>query len=123
MNISVRRHILGILSLLTLIAAAILLFGFDGNQAVAAGSVCLRVGIAFGLIWLALPQLITICGRFPPKLMIAVTVGGVIVVTRPRSFPVIAIIVVAVAALEFVGWMLKPLPRKKRSGSGQKPKK
>jgi len=28
-----------------------------------------------------------------------------------------------VAALEFVGWMLKPLPRKKKGGSGQKPRK
>ncbi len=123
MNISVRRHILGILSVLALIAAAILLFGFDGNQTEAAGSVCLRVGIAFGLIWLALPQLISICGRFSPRLMIAVVIGGAVILARPKSFPVIAIIVAAVAALEFVGWMLKPLPRKKKGGSGQKPRK
>jgi len=41
---------------------------------------------------------------------------------RPKSFPVIAVIVGAVAVLELVGWMLKPLPKKK-SGSGQKPKR
>jgi len=122
MNISVRRHILGIISVFTLIAAGILLFAFDDNDTKMAGSMCLRVGIGLGLIWLALPQILVICDKFSPRLMIAVMVGCVVGLARPKSFPVIAVIVGAVAVLELVGWMLKPLPKKK-SGSGQKPKR
>lgn len=123
MNISVRRHILGIISIFTLTAAGILLFAFDDNDTKMAGSMCLRVGIGLGLIWLALPQILGICSKLPPRLMIAVIIGGVVGLARPRSLPVIVLIVGAVAVLEFVGWMLTPLPRKKRRGSGQKPKR
>lgn len=122
MNISVRRHLLGIISVLTLIAAGILLFAFHGNDTKLAGSMCLRIGLGLGLIWLALPQIMTICDKFPPRLLIAVMVGCVIVLARPKSFPLVAVIVGVVAALEFAGWMLKPLPKKKK-GSGQKPKR
>jgi len=55
--------------------------------------------------------------------MIAVSVGCVIGLARPRTLPVVAIIVGAVAVLEFVGWVLNPLPRKRKGGPGPKAKK
>ncbi len=122
MNISLRRHALGIFSLLLLASAAALLVysDSDDNQMEMAGSICLRAGLTLGAIWLALPQIITLSAKFPPRLLVAILVGGVIVIARPRSFPVVALIVAAVAVLEFVGWLFKPLPsKKKRSGRNQ----
>jgi len=120
MNITVRRHILGVLSILALIAAAVVWFGYDGNQTKMLAAVCLRVGLGLGVIWLALPQIVAICEKFPPRLMIAVLIGSVLVLARPKTLPLVALIVAVVAALEFVGWILKPLPKKKKSGSRQK---
>lgn len=123
MNITVRRHILGVLSILALIAAAVVWFGYDGNQTKMLAAMCLRVGLGLGVIWLALPQIVTICERFPPRLMFAVLLGGMLALARPKTLPLVALIVAVVAALEFVGWMLTPLPKKKRSGSRQKRKR
>ena len=55
-----RRHLLGIISLLLLAAAAygLVRFGTKESHAEFLSSVCLRGGLVLGAIWLALPQLI-----------------------------------------------------------------
>jgi len=120
MNTSIRRHALGVFALLLLASAAVLLIRFEDNQTEMAGSICLRAGLTLGAIWLALPQIIVICAKFPPRLLVAILVGGVIVIARPRTSPVVALIVGAVAVVELVGWFFKPLPsKKKRSGKNR----
>ena len=109
-----RRHAVGILSLILLGCAAVLLARFDDNSTRAAGSICLRLGLTLGAVWLALPQLVTISTRFPPRLLVALLVGAVILVARPRSFPVVVLIVALVAIIELVGWLLKPLPPQRK---------
>jgi hypothetical protein len=123
MNISLRRHALGIFSLLLLTSAVGLLVSSDSddNQMWMAGSICLRAGLTLGAIWLALPQVIAISAKFSPRLLVAILVGGMIVIARPRTFPLVALIVAAVGVIEFVGWLFRPLPpKKKRSGQSQK---
>lgn len=120
MNISLRRHALGVFALLLLASAAVLLLAFDDNQTEMAGSICLRAGLTLAAIWLALPQILAMSTKLPPRLMVAILVGGVIVIARPRTSPVIFLIVAAVAVVEFVGWLFKPLPpKKKRSGQNR----
>jgi hypothetical protein len=116
MNLTLRRHALGVLSL-TLLAAALALWLFsEGNQAELARSLCLRSGLTLGALWLALPQILPLVLGWPPRLIVAVVVGGLAVLVRPRLFPIVLPVVAAVGLLEAIGWFLKPeskRPRKK----------
>jgi hypothetical protein len=66
--------------------------------------------LTLGAIWLALPQIIALSHKCPVRLIIAMAIGLTLVVIRPRAFPFVALIVLAVAIIELVGWILKPLP-------------
>jgi hypothetical protein len=122
MNTSIRRHALGVFSLMLLASAVVLLVGFDGNQTEVAASVCLRAGLTLGAIWLAFPQIVSISARFPPRLLLAIAIGGAILIARPRALPAVVLIVAAVAVIEFIGWLFQPLPpKKKRSRRDQPP--
>ena len=124
MSPSVRRHALGIVALVLLAAAAVLLLGvapgLDKNLANMYGSICLRIGMTMGAAWLAFPQIMALTAYCSPKLLLTLAVGLVVVVVRPKAFPIIALLVAAVVVLEVLGWMLKPLrssdkPSKQRS--------
>lgn len=114
MSMTVKRIILGVLSIALLIASLILLIAFEGNQSYMAGSICLRVGLVLGALWLALPQAILIAKKLSPRLTVAVLIAALIVVIRPKAFPIAALLVLAVAVLEFAGWILKPIANKPR---------
>jgi len=115
MTATVRRHTLGVIALAMLAAAAVLLLFCDGNLADMYGSICLRVGMALGAVWLALPQLLLLSAYCSPKLLFTFLLGGIVLIARPKAFPIVALLIVAAAILEAAGWLLKPLrPADKR---------
>jgi hypothetical protein len=76
-------------------------------------SVCLRVGLTLSAIWLAFPQLDELSRRVPPWLLACVGLGLLVVVIRPRAILTIGPVLAVIFALQFVGWLFKPLPKKK----------
>lgn len=118
MTASARRHTIGAIALALLAAGAVLLLAFDGNVADMYGKMSLRVGMTLGVAWLAFPQIMQLSAYCSPKLLLALAVGGVVVIARPKAFPIVALLIGVVAVLEFVGWLLKPLrpPDKPPSG-------
>ena len=102
-----------------LVAAAVLLLFCDGNLTDMYGSICLRVGMALGAAWLAFPQILLLSAYCSPRLLLTILVGGVLVIARPRTFPIVVALVAVVGLLEVAGWLLKPLrpPDKPRDGT------
>ncbi len=79
----------------------------------ALGSMGWRIGIALGLLWLALPQVLTLGSSLPPRTAIACVLGGVMIVARPKLFPIVLLIIGAMAILESVGWLIRPFPKQR----------
>lgn len=108
MTASARRHTIGVIALTMLAAAAVLLLMFDGNVTDMYGSICLRVGMALGAGWLAYPQIQTLAAFCSPKLLLVLALGGIVLIARPKAFPIVALMIGAVIVLEVAGWLLKP---------------
>ncbi|MCH5375583.1 MAG: hypothetical protein JJ992_16555, partial [Planctomycetes bacterium] len=86
----------------------------SSQMVTALGSACLRLGLIAAAFWFAMPQVMSIATRLPRRLTVAVVVGGLIVViTKGKALILVLLIVMAVAAVEFVGWLLKPLPKRR----------
>jgi uncharacterized membrane protein len=113
---------MGIIAVLLLTAAAVLLLGvplgLDKNLATMYGSICLRAGLTLGAAWLAFRQIQTLIACCSPRLLLTLVLGGMIVIVRPKTLPIIALLVAVVLVLEVLGWMLKPL-----RSSGKPPKR
>lgn len=76
-------------------------------------SICMRVGLMLGAIWLAFPQVVALARRFPPWLMATIAISGLVIAARPRMILYLGPVVAAIAFLQFVGWLFKPLPNPK----------
>lgn len=73
-------------------------------------------------LWLALPQLEQMKLRWPPWLLASLAVGGLIIAVRPRAAMWVLPLGAALAALQFVGWLFKPLPTANtKTGKRRKP--
>jgi hypothetical protein len=112
MNVSIRRHAIGVVAFVLLVASVTLLVRYDENVGQVAGTICLRVGLTLGALWLAFPQLLAIAAKYPPRLLAAVVIGCLVAIVYPRSFPVVLILVAVVGAIEAAGRFLRPPPRK-----------
>jgi len=98
---NMRRHALGVLAFVMLAAGGAMYVWPPSDAAVnSLNGVCVRVGLVFMALWLALPQI----SRFPPWLYGTTLVGVIIVVRYPR-------LIVAVVPILFLLWMIKPKPR------------
>lgn len=110
-----RRHALGILSLI-LLAVAIAgwsTYGLDESEAKGfAFSSCLRMGLVFGAAWLAFPQVVQLAARVSVPFAVLMSVISMIIVIRPRTAIVFLPVMAGLAALQFVGWLMKPPERK-----------
>ncbi len=111
----IRRHLMGLFGVAFLIGGVVLIMvrGTGDSQWSMAASICIRVGLMLGAIWLAFPQIIGIAKRFPPWLMATVAVTGLVIAARPRMILYLGPVVAAIALLQFVGWLFKPLPNPK----------
>lgn len=108
MTASARRHTIGLIALAMLAAAGVFRWGFGSDFSGLYG-ICSKVGIALAAVWLAYPQVMFLSAYCSPKLLLALALGGMVVIARPKAFPIVALLIGAVAVLEFVGWLLKPL--------------
>jgi hypothetical protein len=113
MDSSIRRHILGVVALVLLASAIVLLVSSEGNVGKMAGTICLRVGLTLGALWLALPQILAIKSKYPPRLLLAVLGGALVVLVYPKSFAIVLVLVALIGAVEAFGWFLKPPPSKR----------
>jgi hypothetical protein len=122
MSPTVRRHVLGIVAVLLLTAAAVLLLGvplgLEDNLARMYGSICLRAGLTLAATWLAFRQVSALLASCSPRLVVMLALGGLVVIVRPKAFPIIVLLIGVVMVLEVLGWMLKPL-----RSSGKPPKR
>lgn len=109
-----RRILMGILALVFLGAAgAIYLRGVtDENMFLL--SVCQRVGLVLGAMWLAYEQVRKIGQRSPPWLLGCIGLCLLVLVVRPRAILLVAPLLMLVAALQFFGWLFKPLPNPRK---------
>ena len=107
-----RRTLLGILSIVLLVVGLGMVIRLGIGTAV--GSMCLRIGLVLGAIWLAFPQVDEISKRIPPWLIGTIALGIVIIAAAPRAFIVIAPVLVGIAIVQFIGWMFKPPKNLKR---------
>ncbi len=113
MKLSFRRHAIGVLALLLVGSGIALILCYKAdNLGQVTGTICLRTGLTLGAIWLAFPQILAIAAKWPPRLIIAILVGSIIVIARPRSFPLVLVVVAIIGAMEVVGWVLNPPPKK-----------
>lgn len=119
-----QRHILGVLSILFLIATGIILFFGIGEESQTRffGGVCMRVGLTLGAIWLAMPQLEKLFHRFPTWIWVWSLVGLVAATVRWNVAIVVFGIVAIIALLRGVTWLFTPYqPPERPADSKQKP--
>lgn len=106
-----RRHLIGILSLVLLAGAALfLVFPPQSVMTTEWQAACGRMGLLLGLLWLAWPQAV----RLPRWLLIAVPLAAMVLVLRPKYFlfavPMVVLVAVAVS-------MLMPRPARGKAPS------
>ena len=111
-----RRHGFGFFGLLFMVAWAVGIHqaGTSNAEMSLATSVCLRVGLVLGAIWLAYPQVEELTARVPPWLVGCVLLALGVVIVRPRAIMAVGPILAAIAVLQFLGSAFKPMPRDKR---------
>jgi hypothetical protein len=112
-----RRHAFGLIGILFLALAIVGLVyaGSGGAQRSMAASICMRVGLVLGAIWLAYPQLKQIVERVPAWMMVSVGLAVAVLVVRPRAILAIGPVLLVIFVLQFLGWLFRPLPNPKRS--------
>jgi hypothetical protein len=109
---TVRRHLLGVFGAVFLATGISLLIakGIDDSRWSMMASICVRVGLTLGALWLAFPQLIDLTSRVPPWMLAAIVIGGLVIIARPRTILYVGPALAAIAVLQFIGWLFKPLP-------------
>lgn len=115
-HMDIRRHIMGLLGIALLLGGVGLLAakGVSDSQWSVYASICIRVGLMLSAIWLAFPQVVGLSNRFPPWLIAAIGVTTLVIAVSPKRIVYLGPIIVAIAFLQFVGWLFKPLPNPKR---------
>ncbi len=109
-----RRTLLGILALSFLsVAGGIFLRGSASDYTLVL-SVCLRMGLVLGALWLAFDQVHDMIRRTPPWVMGGIALGMIVVVVRPRAILAVAPLLAGAAALHWLGQLLKPTPTSKK---------
>lgn len=126
MSETIRRRILGGITIFLLVVAVVLHLG--GHWGLFGPAVqklwgqslwgqslwgmSLKAGLTFGVAWLAFPQLMAVANRCSPRLAFGMLAGLGIVLVRKQTFPVVATLLLALAILEWLGGL--PQPRKPR---------
>ncbi len=112
---SLRRHALGIASVILLLLALGLWWRWPQDSA-AAVAICVRAGLVLGAIWLALPQLSRLIAAVPVWMVFACGISALVLIARPRTIVFIGPALGSALLLHFLGWFLRQ-PPKRKSGS------
>ena len=104
-----RRHVLGILALVLMGSGLFLLASTEDGTLKAIASMSWRIGLTMAVLWLALPQVMTL--NIHPRTAAVLALGSMIVVARPRTFPIVLLIFAAMGVVEGVAWLFRPLPK------------
>jgi hypothetical protein len=115
-----RRRLLGLLVLVFLgLAAGLLItfedgtFSFRSGTLYAVGSMCWRIGLTLAVLWLALPQVLVLTRRLPPRLTAAVLLGGLIVIaSRGKALLPVLLVVLLMIVVEIAAGVLRPFSRR-----------
>lgn len=109
-----RRTILGVLALSALLVGVVAhVYGVNTSDGNVVASGALRCGMLLGAIWLALPQLQAL--RWPPWTILSALAALATLVFRPRLLVIVLPLIGLLAILQFVRWLLQPLPKSKNS--------
>jgi flagellar biogenesis protein FliO len=112
-----RRHLLGIIALVLILAGVVNRFVDFGSTSHSgmedAGDVGLRAGLVLGALWIAYPQLVQLAKRFPKWLYAILAMVTSVVMFGPRSLIIVAPALVILLLLQVGAWLLKPLPKKR----------
>jgi hypothetical protein len=111
MSIDVRRHALGLGALILGVASAGVLWYGDGETAQILAMSGLRLAMLFGLLWLALPQVVVAAAHCSTPMGLALLAAALVFAARPRAFPIVAALLAVVAVLEFLGWLKRPFEK------------
>ena len=105
-----QRYLLGFLALVLLAGGigGLVVYGVGDSQSSMLASICIRMGLVLGSIWLAMPQLVQLSGRASGILLTALVTCGVVLAVRPRSALVLGPLLIVLAVLYFLGKVLKP---------------
>lgn len=107
-----QRHFFGLFALSFLTAAAVLALR-DYKNSEFLLSVCLRVGLVLAAIWLAYRQVQQLAQRLPSWLLAGLFGMVLLIAVRPRLAWLIFPALLVLGVLQCVGWILKPLPKRK----------
>ncbi len=116
-----RRILIGILAILFLGAAGAIFLRGVTDETEFLLSVCLRVGLVLGAMWLAYEQVLAISQRTPPWLLGCIGACLAVIVIRPRTIVIVAPLIAGIAVLQFVGWLFKPLPNRRKAPRTTRP--
>lgn len=106
-----RRQVLGIIASGLLAAGVLILwkYGTDAESASLYGSICLRLGLVLGAIWLAFPQILQIWIKRPSGTTLLIGAGILALIAYPKSAIVMVPIIAILLGLNFITWLKKPL--------------
>ena len=111
MDVTMRRHLMGIGALGLLVGGVLLAWSSDSETGCMAGMALVRVGVLLSLLWLALPQVLVLAARVSTPMGIALLAGLVIFAIHPRAFPVVAVLIGIVVVLECFRWLKRPFQK------------
>ncbi len=114
-----RRHALGILAILLLIVAVYgwITYGLKDSEANLFFSTCERIGLVFGVTWLAYPQLVRVASKTSARFVLLMVGIGLIILVRPKSIFMLGPVMLILAGLQFAGWLMRPARPKAAGGS------
>jgi hypothetical protein len=117
-----RRHALGILAILLLMVAVYgwITYGLTDSEANVIFNTCERIGLVFGVTWMAYPQLVRVASKTSARFVLLMAGIGLIILVRPKSIFILGPVMLILAGLQFVGWIMKPAPRQEARGKRQR---
>ncbi len=99
-----RRAVIGVVSVVLLIAALVMFLAFgieQGRTSIYVG-ICLRLGLVLGSIWLAWPQLEKLVNVLPRIILIGAGAGLLASVVYSRLLPIVLTFIVAAIGIQLV---------------------
>lgn len=116
-----QRTILGLLALALLLGGGAVCLLWPESSLYTVGLGCLRLGVLFGVIWLAIPNVSSLFTRFPPWLVAATAAGIVVILWKRETIVFVGPVLVALWVLG-VQWLGKGRTGERGKGKRERPR-